>query len=86
MNIVFTPSAWKHYTEWQAKDRKLVDKINELIKEISRSGAVGGKGKPEHLRNLPFYSRRINKEHRLLYSIDSEWGLVISSCKGHYSD
>lgn len=85
MNIVFMPAAWRDYIEWQKQDRKILEKINELIKDISRYGEAEGKGKPERLRYMSFYSRRINKEHRLVYMIKENWGLVISSCKGHYS-
>lgn len=37
MNIVFTPIAWEQYTEWQWKDKKMVKRINELIKDIERN-------------------------------------------------
>ncbi len=86
MNITFIPSAWEQYIEWQKQDTKITDKINELIKDIGRNGALVGRGKPERLKHMLSYSRRITKEHRLVYVINKDWGLVISSCKGHYSD
>ena len=42
MNIVFTPTAWKHYTEWQKEDKKIVKRINELIKSIECDGPLRG--------------------------------------------
>ena len=47
MNIVFTPTAWQQYTEWQQEDKKMVKRINELIKDIDRNGLLNGIGKPE---------------------------------------
>ena len=85
-NIAFTPDGWSHYTEWQKKDLKIVEKINELIKEIYRNGVLAGKGKPEHLRRMQAYSRRITQEHRLVYNMNKDLGLLIYACKGHYND
>ena len=50
MNIIFTPTAWKQYTEWQEEDKKMVRKINMLIKDIERNGLLHGTGKPEPLK------------------------------------
>jgi toxin YoeB len=68
MRIVWSASAWDQYTSWQ--DRKIVRRINELIKDIMR-GDDGGIGKPELLRGelAGFASRRINQEHRLVYRV-----------------
>ena len=38
MNVVFTSTAWQQYTEWQKEDRKIVKRINDLIKDIDRNG------------------------------------------------
>ena len=51
MNIVFTPTAWEQYTEWQREDKKMVKRINELIKDIDRNGLLTGIGKPEPLKH-----------------------------------
>ena len=87
MNVVFTPTAWKHYTEWQVEDKKMVKRINELIKDINRNGLLHGIGKPEPLRgNLAgFWSRRINDKDRLIYKIDED-NVYILACRYHYSD
>ena len=86
MNIVFTPTAWKQYTEWQQEDKKIVKRINELIKDIDRSGLLKGTGKPEPLKNRKACSRRITDEHRLVYHYDSEKNFIIYSCKYHYEE
>ena len=50
MNIVFTPTAWEHYLEWQKDDKKVVKRINDLIKSIDREGVLLVIGKPETLK------------------------------------
>ena len=86
MNVVFTPTAWKHYIEWQNSDKKIIKRINELIKDIDRNGLLRGIGKPELLRYRKVYSRRITDEHRLVYDMDSNHNLIIYACKYHYED
>ncbi len=76
MNIVFTPTAWKQYTEWQIQDKKVIKRINELIKDIDRNGLLKGIGKPEPLKYRKMFSRRITDEHRLTYNIDSNQNLI----------
>ena len=86
MNIVFTPTAWKQYTEWQQEDKKIVKRINELIKDIDRNGLLNGIGKPELLKHLKVCSRRITDEHRLVYNMDNNQNLIIYACKYHYEN
>lgn len=86
MNVVFTPTAWEQYTDWQQQDKRIVKRINELIKSINRDGLLQGVGKPEALKHIKACSRRINEEHRLVYNMDNEQNLVIYACKGHYED
>ncbi len=86
MNVVFTPTAWKHYTEWQQEDRKIVKRINEFIKSIDRDGLLEGIGKPEPLKHRKICSGRITDEHRLTYNFDSNQNLIIYSCKYHYEE
>ena len=50
MNVVFTPTAWQQYTDWQKEDKKIVKRINELIKSIDRDGLLEGIGKPVFVR------------------------------------
>ena len=86
MNIVFTPTAWQHYLEWQKEDKKIVKRINELIKSIDREGILQGIGKPEILKYRKVCSRRITEEHRLVYNVDSNSNLIIYTCKYHYEE
>ncbi|NJM24230.1 MAG: Txe/YoeB family addiction module toxin [Bacteroidia bacterium] len=71
MLVAFTDHAWDDYVYWQEKDWDVVEKINELIKEIKRD-PFKGKGKPEPLRgNLKgYWSRRITGEHRVVYRVE----------------
>ncbi len=84
MNKVFTETAWEEYLHWQMKDRKILLRINSLIKDIERNGNEGI-GKPEALKHdlAGFWSRRITEEHRLIYQIDGG-NINIISCLGHY--
>jgi toxin YoeB len=86
MNLVWTPTAWEQYTNWQTEDKKIVKRINELIKDIVRNGLLKGIGKPEPLKYKKVCSRRITDEHRLTYNMDDNNNLIIFSCKGHYED
>jgi toxin YoeB len=83
MKIKFTKKAKKDYEYWIENDKKILAKINELIKEIQIT-PYEGKGKPEALKfNLTgFWSRRINQEHRLVYKIEED--LIILQCRYHY--
>lgn len=84
MKLVWSEQAWDDYLYWQETDKRMVKKINELIKEIRRT-PFEGKGKPEPLRhNLAgFWSRRITAEHRLVYSMTDE-ALLIAASRYHY--
>ena len=86
MNKVFSDIAWEHYQYWIVTDKKILKKINELIRDIERNGN-DGIGKPEPLKNelSGFWSRRITDVHRLIYSIDEE-NIYIAKCKGHYDE
>jgi toxin YoeB len=70
MNIEFTPNGWEDYLFWYENDQAVLDKVNDLIKEITRD-PFKGIGKPEALRgNLAgYWSRRITGEHRLVYRV-----------------
>ena len=72
MKISFSIQAWKEYLYFQTQDKKTLKKINELIKDIERNGALNGIGKPEKLTNnlSGLYSRRINGKDRLVYEND----------------
>ncbi len=84
MPIKFSDQAWDDYLYWQANDRATIKRINTLLKEIQRS-PFEGIGKPESLKhNLSgFWSRRIDEEHRLIYSVQDDT-LLIAQCRYHY--
>jgi len=84
LKIVFAEQAWDDYLHWQATDRALLIRINELIKECTRT-PFSGRGKPEPLRGSlsGWCSRRITQEHRLVYRVEGE-NLFIAQCRYHY--
>ena len=80
----FHQDAWNHYLHWQANDKKVLKRINQIIKDIERS-PDDGIGKPEALKhNLSgWYSRRITDEHRIVYRVREET-IEILSLRYHY--
>jgi toxin YoeB len=82
--ISFDNSAFADYLQWEKEDKKIFDKINTLIKEISRD-PFRGIGKPEPLKEnwSGHWSRHITQEHRLIYKVYSD-RIVIASCRNHY--
>ena len=84
MKITFSSQAWDDYLYWQRTDRKVLKRINGLIKDISRE-PFQGVGKPELLRHAltGYWSRRIDEEHRLVYKIDGET-ILIAQARYHY--
>lgn len=85
LNITFTSTAFSDYEYWLKQDKKLLKKINNLIKSIQRNGATDGEGKREPLKGdlQGYYSRRINREHRLVYTVEDNQ-IVIIACRYHY--
>ncbi len=84
MRIIFSRNSWEDYTSWQSEDKKILKKINELIKDIHRT-PYKGLGKPEPLKYdlTGLWSRRIDREHRLVYQVN-ENDILIYSCRYHY--
>jgi toxin YoeB len=84
MRIAFTESGWDDYVWFQEFDRKLLKRINLLIKDTSRS-PFEGIGKPEPLKGdlSGHWSRRITEEHRLVYAVAPDQ-LIIVACRFHY--
>lgn len=84
MKLTWSEEAWEDYLYWQDADKRMVKKINALIKDVLRT-PFEGKGKPEPLKhNLSgFWSRRITEEHRLVYAI-AESAILIAACRYHY--
>ena len=84
MNVSFTENAWEDYLYWQKMDKKIVKRINELIKDIKRS-PFEGVGKPEPLKYdfAEKWSRRLTDEHRLVYQVEGN-NLIVFTCRYHY--
>jgi toxin YoeB len=84
MSIIFSSAAWEDYQYWVKHDKKKLERINKLIKDIVRD-PFGGIGKPEPLKlNLQgLWSRRIDEEHRLIYEYNAG-DISIVSCRHHY--
>ena len=84
MILQFSDNAWQDYLYWQQADRKLLKRVNELIKAIRRE-PFQGIGKPEPLRHAlaGYWSRRINDEHRLVYRVEGDV-LLIAAARYHY--
>lgn len=84
MTLIFAAGAWDDYLYWQKTDKKILHRVNELIRDIQRN-PYGGIGKPEPLRHAlqGYWSRRINSEHRIVYKITEE-GILIAQVRYHY--
>ena len=84
MKYIFVDESWEDYLYWQKTDKKILAKINDLIKDISRTPYTG-LGKPEALKYKykGFWSRRITEEHRLIYQVNGK-ELFIVKCRFHY--
>jgi len=84
MSILFSPRAWEDYVYWQQTDKKLVKKINDLLKDISRN-PYSGIGKPEPLKFAfsGYWSRRSTEEHRLVYRVDDAT-IKVAQARYHY--
>ncbi len=85
MKLLWDERAWKDYLEWQVKNRKILKRINSIIRDIQRD-PYNGIGKPELLsENLSgWWSRRIDDANRIVYKIQDD-SIIIAQCKGHYS-
>ena len=84
MEFVWQTNAWEDYCYWQKQDKKILERVNELIKDCLRS-PFKGIGKPEPLKGnyAGCWSRRITQEHRLIYKIN-ERRLHILQCRYHH--
>ena len=82
--VIFAEKAWDDYQYWQETDKKTLKRINLLLRDIARNGNAGI-GKPEPLKYLNGWSRRIDDVHRLVYQLSGD-SIEILQCKGHYDD
>ncbi|MEZ5457405.1 MAG: Txe/YoeB family addiction module toxin [Lysobacteraceae bacterium] len=84
MKLIFADVAWDDYLYWQQQDRRMVVRINTLIKAVQRE-PFAGIGKPEPLKHAlaGYWSRRITDEHRMVYRIDRD-SMLIAQLQYHY--
>ena len=84
MKVVFSEHAWEEHLYWQKTDRKVVQRINALIRDIQRS-PLEGVGKPEPLKHVlsGYWSRRITDEQRIVYKVEGE-AVLVAQLRYHY--
>ena len=84
MKLIFSEHAWEDYLYWQRTDRKILQRLNTLIRESQRA-PFAGIGKPEPLKHgmSGYWSRRINDEHRMVCKVEAD-ALCIAQLRYHY--
>lgn len=84
MRLIFSTHAWNDYLYWQKTNKKILKRINLLIKDVRRS-PFDGIGKPEPLKHAlsAYWSRRINDEHRFVYKVSGD-SILIAQLRYHY--
>ena len=84
MKLIFAGTAWDDYLYWQKTDKKILNRINALVKDIRRD-PFDGVGKPEPLKHAlsGYWSRRINDEHRIVYKVHQD-SILIAQLRYHY--
>ena len=84
MKLIFSDAAWEDYLYWQTQDKRMVVRINKLIKEVQREPFVGI-GKPEPLKHAlgGYWSRRITDEHRMVYKVEGD-SMLLAQLRYHY--
>jgi toxin YoeB len=84
LKLIFSENAWDDYLYWQKTDKKILRRINKLIKEI-KPNPFEGIGKPESLKHAlsGYWSRRINDEHRIVYKAFAD-SILIAQLRYHY--
>jgi toxin YoeB len=84
MKYVFVDESWEDYLYWQKTDKRMLKRVNQLLRDIARH-PFEGIGKPEPLKHKyqGFWSRRIDSEHRLIYRVKDD-EILIAKCRFHY--
>jgi len=84
MILAWAEKAWEDYIYWQQKDKKQLKRINALVNDIKRQ-PFEGIGDPEPLKHnwSGYWSRRIDREHRLVYKVTDD-AIIIAQCRYHY--
>jgi toxin YoeB len=86
MILIWDESAWEDYLYWQQTNKKILKRINALIKDITRQPFTGI-GDPEPLKYnwTGYWARRIDQEHRLIYKVTDD-SVLIAQCRYHYTN
>lgn len=84
MKLIFSDEAWEDCLYWKKQDKRVVERVNTLIRETQRE-PFAGVGKPEALKHAlsGYWSRRITDEHRMVYRVEEE-ALLIAQLRFHY--
>ena len=84
MILSWAETAWEDYLYWQAVDKKILKRINTLVKDIQRQPFTGI-GDPEPLKHnwSGYWSRRIDRTHRLVYKVADDT-IIVVQCRYHY--
>lgn len=84
MKLIFAEEAWEDYLYWQKQDKRVLERINKLIREMQRE-PFSGTGKPEALKHAlsGYWSRRITDEHRIVYRVENV-ALLVAQLRFHY--
>jgi toxin YoeB len=84
VKYIFVDESWDDYLYWQKTDKRMLARINNLLRDIKRQ-PFAGMGKPEPLKHKyrGYWSRRIDGEHRLIYKIKDD-EILIAKCRFHY--
>ena len=84
MKLIFAETAWEDYLYWQKRDKRILNRINTLIKGIQRT-PFEGIGKPEPLKHAlsGYWSRRIDEAHRIVYAVKHD-SILIAQLRYHY--
>ncbi|MGW0890543.1 Txe/YoeB family addiction module toxin [Saccharopolyspora sp. NPDC002578] len=82
MKSVWDENAWDDYVWWRTQDRKVLKRINTLLKDVERNGNEGI-GKPEPLKHGFHGFGRITDEHRLVYRLQEDQ-IQVAACRYHY--
>jgi toxin YoeB len=85
MNLILSPQGLEDYRHWQATDRATLRRVNRPIDDIMSGDPFTGIGKPESLRHIDAWSRRISDEHHLVYRVQ-DGDLLVLQARYHYSD
>ncbi|MCK4761126.1 MAG: Txe/YoeB family addiction module toxin [Candidatus Aminicenantes bacterium] len=84
MKVLFAENAWEDYLHWQKTDKKVLKRINQLIRDIQRQPFTGiGKPEPLKFNWKGYWSRRIDSAHRLVYKVQGDT-IAIAQCRYHY--